>query len=145
MKSKIEYVLEGYYYEQSNDVIKLIENKHLNKLFSKSICKNIKNNKIVFNFVGILSIKNLIVVVLPKYISMDSLKDNKYEENLKLIIPIIKILRQYSKIKGNDEEENFFLPTDLSDEDTSEINIAGYIINDYLQYGIYEKKEKKLT
>lgn len=129
------YFIEEQWEKYSNNILseetfKMLKN---NKKKLIDIKYNSKHNYYLFKFifVGIITFKDEIIVVLPKYF------DSKYIKELKCIKQIIKILKRIplTVIKNNINE--FF----ISDKDKfNEIAICDFIIKDYINNGIYRKK-----
>lgn len=106
---------------------------------SKEFLSKIENNKIKiieinkniikFTFVGVISFKDEIVIVLPKYFDLN------YYTELECILKLVKVFKKIPKsvIKQNKEE---LLLLD-SEENYSEISICDYLIKDYIENDYY--------
>ena len=125
------FYIEGKYYSEI-EVLKNISKEDIIILNSKGIIE-ILNIGLKFNFVGVISVKNMAFVVLPKTM--------KTEEEL-LLNTTIKTLKKYcsSNIQLFDGIDYFNIEPD--DPDCSELAIAEFLINDFQEKGILIFKEE---
>lgn len=113
----------------SEEIFKMIENSK-NKLIEIKY-NNKSNYSFKFIFVGIMTFKDDIIVVLPKYFNRIYIKE------LNCIKQIIKILKRIPLTIINDNRNQFF----VSNKDNfNEIAICDFLIKDYINNGIYIKK-----
>ena len=127
-----------YYIEEKNYSFGSISSeltlKTINKLKELSILKKLNNGDYKFSFVGIIASESKIILFLPKYlIYIDSLSLLAKENEIKLVL---KVLKKYSK-NAVLEDAISFLSFDSSIENFSLLALVEYIINDYMEYGLY--------
>ncbi|WP_018476991.1 LlaJI family restriction endonuclease [Pontibacter roseus] len=108
----------------------LLEERYLKR--SKS------SGDISFHFVGVISYKNNVICVLPKYFCTSILKDKPNELNLNEIALIIKVLKRAGKT--DKVTPDFYNINSNQDSSSSELVLADTIIRDYLEHGFYQKE-----
>ena len=84
-----------------------------------------------FTFVGVITFKDEIIVVLPKYF------DSLFISELDCIKQIMKILKKIPLTVIKNNINDFFIS---NNDKFSEISICDFIIKDYIKNGIYIKK-----
>lgn len=115
----------------------------ISKEFEKEIVHSKYNivdkdgNLLKFKFVGILVYRNEILIVLPKYL-LDSRYN--YSQLLQHAKSLIKVFKKLPKSFEMEYSDAFFITKDLSKNSISEIAIADFLIKDFFQHGILEKK-----
>jgi hypothetical protein len=128
-----------YYIEEKDYKIIDVENYLSNEVFEK-----LKKERIIrvfkddltsckFSFVGMLSISGSILIVLPKYLTYSNLSSSNKIIEARLVL---QVLRKYAK-KTKREEDLNYLSLNSEDSYFNMIAISDYLINDYLEYGIY--------
>ena len=147
------YVYEGFPYKITSnyicDELELTADE-IKLLLQSSICKIFEGNtKLKFNFVGVITINDNLIVSLPKY-STNELSTISEESKNKQVIDIIKIFKTYKndtskKAVSEDTVGEFYLDNNFEDSSISEISIADYIINDFLNYGLYKNYHSKFV
>ena len=91
-----------------------------------------KDKKISFKYVGIITYKDKVLFIFPKYI------DKKETElDLQEFKPILKLLKEYSKTENLDSEELETLGLDLENQYTNTIPLLAYILDNYIENDIY--------
>ena len=137
MSNVIYYIEEKHY--SSSFISRELPTETINRLKELSILKKIKNKQgyYKFSFVGIIASESNIIVFLPKYlIYIDSLSEAEKESEIKLVL---KVLKKYSRYEDLDDDVSF-LSFDSSTENFSLLALVEYIINDYIEYGIYSNE-----
>ncbi len=130
----IFYYIEEKYYKVI-DVKNNLTNETFSRMRKERIIKFVDKDTDLckFSFVGMLSTSHSILIVLPKYLINYNLTniDNIIEAKL-----ILQVLRKFSKKVEREEDLNYL---SLNSETTyfNMIAISDYLINDYLEYGIY--------
>lgn len=118
----------------SNGILK-VKTKDPSDEISKDNVKEKEVLKYIFNYVGIVQVKNDIIFVYPKYIK-DINKDYKYIK----FKQIIEVIRKYNKYKF----ENIPL---IGNEETVEFNMLSFtldLLDMYYEYGIYTNEQEKI-
>ena len=142
----IEYFIENSYIEQNKfaELCNLynmeFETVNMFLLKNKLIEIEDKNNRIIFRYVGLVSIGNLIMFILPKYVKeLTDINSNKDHAKL-----ILMILQKYVESKRN--LPNYKLETlNFTDEDLiyNKIAILKYFISDYIENGLYTNNRRE--
>lgn len=148
-RNYIKYVYEekeyrkcekGYYeidgYKINNNIIEF--------LINKNICIINKKKELVFKFVGVICIDDIILASLPKHYIPIEESDCSLDEKFNRIVKILKVLRKYPKDKAKFYLGEFFTDDNISDINISEISLADHIIKDFMNNGIYENKNYEL-
>lgn len=118
----------------SNGILK-VKTKDTSDEISKDDVKKKEVLKYIFNYVGIVQVKNDIIFVYPKYIK-DMNKDDKYIK----FKQIIEVIRKYNKSKF----ENIPL---VGSEETIEFNLLSFtldLLEMYYEFGIYTNEQEKI-
>lgn len=130
-----------YFIEEKNYLENEINNKISRDSFIKlkelNILKKLKNGYFKFSFVGLISLESKFLVFLPKYlIYIDTMSNIQKENEIKLIL---KVLMKYAQNVVLEEGVSF-LTFDSLNESFSLLALVEYIINDYLEYGLYSNE-----
>ncbi|MFC9446244.1 LlaJI family restriction endonuclease [Bacillus cereus] len=130
-----------YYYELENYTFDNITNNLgrdcVNELIKKRACVLVKKEReISFHFVGAVFYKDLIILVLPKYISRN-ISENQKALNMRKIMRILKV---YEKQSTKNKEEEYLI-SNLNNTEVSDFILADFILNDYSRYGYFRKKQ----
>ncbi len=134
--TNIVYYIEEKDYSFSS-VSSELTHKTISKLKELSILRKLNNGDYKFSFVGIIASESKIMVFLPKYlIYIDSLSMLDKENEIK---QVLKVLKKYSK-NAVFEDTISFLSFDSSNENFSLLALVEYIINDYMEYGLYSNE-----
>lgn len=135
MSNVIYYIEEKHY--KYNLISSELSTETINKLKELLILKKLKNGDYKFAFVGIIATEANFIVFLPKYlIYIDPLSDGQKKDEIKLVL---KILKKYSKNIVLEDGVSF-LSFDSSMENFSLFALVEYIINDYMEYGLYSNE-----
>ena len=135
MTNIIYYIEEKPY--QNNQINGKLSKETIKKLQELNILKKLKHDKCKFSFVGIIYIEMNFIIFLPKYlIYIDTLSDIQRVNEIKLILRILKKIPKNIFI----ESEMSFLSFDSSIENFSLLALIEYIINDYMEYGLYSNE-----
>lgn len=108
------------------------------QLFQRKVMEY-RKGRYSFKYVGILTFKERVIFVLPKYIDDSNLKYNQKIKSIKLIIDVLRIYSGESieeddlQMLGNIHENNEF----------SYLSAINYFIEDYLEYGLYHSENKE--
>lgn len=108
-----------------------------NELIQRRIvCKTEKRNRILyyFSYVGAIFTTNNIIYVLPKTLLNE-------EVNESFIGELIKLFIAYSKRENLLVEEKEYLGVDSQNDRGSLLSIINYIMQDYIDNGLYIKKK----
>lgn len=95
-----------------------------------------KDNKIKFKYVGVISYKREILIVLPKYY------DGLFNSKIECIVTLIKVFKKIPSSIIALNKDVLFISRDISKEYISEIAIADFIIKDFIINGFYTKTEE---
>lgn len=129
-KENEEYKIDDFFknYDKNKELLFLIECKIL----------NINNLSFKFRFVGMISLNNYIIIVLPKYIQ--SIKNYSEEDFKKKSKILFKIFQKYS---SKNSHESSLLEKDYTDKDDYFNLFALYksLVDNYIEYGLYEKEK----
>lgn len=112
----------------SDEFYKLIKYND-NKLIEKKGSKTIK-----FIYVGIITFKDEVIIVLPKYF------DERAISKINCIKKLIKVFKKIPKAIIKSYNSELFISNNK--EDYSEISICDFIINDFISNGYYLKIDK---
>lgn len=117
--------------DNSLKVIESLQIKGIVKKYNQSISEQLIEDKktYIFDFVGIISVYKYVIICYPKYI-------NKLKSPLNEMKQILKVIEHYNSKKS---KENIFNYLDEESEN-NEISISLYLINDYLNNGLYAKE-----
>ncbi|MBU3217443.1 LlaJI family restriction endonuclease [Clostridium estertheticum] len=130
----IKYFYEEYGYSK-DDLYGILDIFH--KLTERGIlkrCKSKSGDKYKFKYVGIVATQQHIISILPKYLEIKT----KGQELL-ITKKIIKLFKKIDPSKVSNEEDLYF-DTNLGNDDSNEIIIADYLLQDYFLNGIYNKE-----
>jgi len=136
---KIVYFIELERYNTYTINTKLGEKfkRYIQELSLKEIYKQDSNDEFYFKYVGLICVEDLIIAILPKYLTIES--DEKNKENITLIM---KVLKKYNSISIDEQ-----LETLGSEEEKSKFNnmfaIIDFLFKDYIEYDIYENYIEK--
>jgi len=139
--SKIEYIIENKRY--SIEYIKNlgITEEDIDQLIMDRVCNRFIDSSLLnFNFVGIISNRDSVVSVLPKYCNEEDDDIVKKKET----IQIIKVLKKYALNVTIDTGDLNYLSHNVNGTFVSELALADYIIKDYISYGIYAKNHDEI-
>lgn len=134
MKQCYEFIIEEKWVYVNN--INISEDFIEDIIKSKVKLVEIKKDMIKFIYVGVITYKDEILIVLPKYY------DEEYEKKLSCITKLINVFKKLPKSVIIENKDCLFISKNLEDEYISEIAIADYIIKDFIHNGYYIKKDK---
>jgi len=114
--------------------------KDLNRLNISNVCSRLRDGEhISFGFVGVVTIKEFVLVILPKFCTDIKVDMEKY----RMIRLVLKVLERYSlSLDRRYEGDAFFLTRDIDDSEISEISLADYLLRDYVFHGIYRRENR---
>lgn len=115
------------------------ENKELKYLLENKIITLLNDKEGIFTFVGMIALRNKVIIVFPKYKKI--LKGNKEKnfENEKYITLLFEVLEKYSRNSLNITYLNE--KSHLSDEKIfSLFSLYKRLVEDYIEYGLYERE-----
>ncbi|MBI6076698.1 LlaJI family restriction endonuclease [Clostridium perfringens] len=125
-----------------------IEKLDISQAFFSNIQKNgykliernsSRNDLFKFTYVGVLTFKEEILIVLPKYY------DEKYYYNgLECIKNIIGVLKKIPRRIVEKYKDSLFISKDIDSKYVPEISIADYLIKDFVKNGNYIKETEEL-
>lgn len=123
------------------DIKKLLGNHYI--IFIKNKFLEIKNNSVRISFVGIFSIGNDVICILPKYMyDVDILDNNTVLTELgKKTYEIIKTYENSCSLSI--DAENFYNETD--GDNISEFLIAEFLLDDFSKNGLYVLKNQVIS
>jgi hypothetical protein len=102
--------------------------------------EQVKKNIYKFNFVGIITYKEIVIVVLPKFYYKLNLKPEVNIETIKSeLVQTIRVLRKYSKSREIETSSLEFI--DLNGAN-NEIALADFILFDFVKNGFINIKKK---
>lgn len=131
--SDIIYYIEEKPYRYSQ-IQSELHKSVIEKLKERGILKRKAAGYCKFSFVGIVSIDIKLIIFLPKYLVYQN--DLSNTQKLQEIKQIVKVLKKYS-VNNRLEEDVSFLSNDSTTENFSLLALVEFIINDYLEYGLY--------
>ncbi|WXR62537.1 LlaJI family restriction endonuclease [Peptostreptococcaceae bacterium AGR-M142] len=108
------------------------------QLFQKKVMEY-RNGKYSFKYVGILTFKERLIFVFPKYISVSNLNYNQKIKSIKLIIDVLRV---YSGESIYEEDLQMLGNINVNNE-FSYLSAINYFIEDYLEYGLYHSENKE--
>ena len=115
------------------------ENKELKYLLENKIITLLNDKEGIFTFVGMIALRNKVIIVFPKYKKI--LKGNKEKnfENEKYITLLFEVLEKYSRNSLNITYLNE--KSHLSDEKIFNLfSLYKRLVEDYIEYGLYERE-----
>lgn len=95
-----------------------------------------------FNFVGVCSTEDAILAISPKIFAN---ADANESSNMQRIAKTIRVLKKYGKNSENECEGIGNLETSVQSLTVSEFITADFLIRDYLQYGVYSKRNDRIS
>lgn len=141
MKNKMLYFQE-YQKFDFDKINSLLSNDEIKSLFEKKILKLGKDNKYYFEYVGILSLKNSMFILLPKYLSKDEILIERKENSSKIKTKLlIKVLKKYFS-KNLNETFLYAIGEEESNANLDKFALYDYLISDFIEYGFYENQKK---
>lgn len=107
-------------------------------LIESNIIKERNYENLYFEYVGFLNIKDIIIVVLPKYNDLFYRKEVFFQEEYVKILG--RVFEKYSKGKLN---ESFLLDYEYSEKEEyfNILTLYRALIDDYIEYGEYESEK----
>lgn len=138
-ETKILYFKEYENFKKDDFFQNNIYDIEIKFLMLNNIIKEIKSEFLYFEYVGFLTIKDIIIVVLPKY--NDSLKKGEHLIQKEYVRILGKVFEKYSKGKLN---ENFIMEQEHIEEEEffNIFTLYKALIDDYVEYGEYEIEKK---
>ncbi|MGL5965516.1 MAG: LlaJI family restriction endonuclease [Fusobacteriaceae bacterium] len=129
---KILYFKENKVFEPLQYFKNFNENEEFQYLIDSNVLK-ITNIGYSFNFVGMISLSDCIIIVFPKYKKNYKITSDEY------IHELFRIFQKYSSQKIY---ESFLFENDYSDREDYFNLFALYknLINDYIEHGLYENE-----
>ncbi len=133
MESILYYIEEKHYnvIDIKNDLTSIFFEKLKKERIINILKKDL--NLCKFSFVGMISCPSLISIILPKYLISNDLSTSDKIIEAKLVL---QVLRMYAK-KAENEEDLSYLSLNSENYYFNMLAISDYLINDYLEYGIY--------
>ncbi|MCM0647249.1 LlaJI family restriction endonuclease [Clostridium swellfunianum] len=99
--------------------------------------------KYKISFVGVITYKEYVIIVLPKFYSKLNIKlDISLEEIKKELVQTIRVLRAYSKSRESKAQDLEYLNIE---ESNNEIILADYILTDFIKNGLINIRNIKET
>ena len=97
---------------------------------------NSENNMYKFTFVGVIqSLKNNVIIVYPKYISLKNI-DYDYNNNQKKFFQIMQVITKYKKRMS----QNLIDPTESEEIINNNLGTMIQIIKTYYSYGLFNSE-----
>lgn len=140
MKIKYFLELERYSSYKINSILGEKFKNYIQELSLKEIYKQDSNGEFYFKYTGLICVEDLIIAVLPKYLKVDTEKNNEInEENLSRTM---KALKRYNWVSIDEQ-----LETLGKQEEKYKFNnmfaIMDFLFKDYIEYNIYENHIEK--
>ncbi|GGC76206.1 type-2 restriction enzyme BsuMI component YdjA [Pedobacter quisquiliarum] len=135
------FVIENEYHSE-DEILSLLnyDDKWHAKLLSEKCINRNYLGQLSFSFVGIITVEDLLICILPKYFELDSLG---FDDLIDATSKIIKVLKKASYIdRVTPDYDNFSFS---SQNYFSELVLADNLIKDYLDNGIYIKEKVLLS
>lgn len=107
-------------------------NEFIKELNEKKLISINKNKEISFKYVGIITYKEKVIFVFPKYIDKED-----SELNLQEFKPILNLLKEYSKTEKLYSEELETLGLEIENDYTNKISLLINILDNYIENDIY--------
>jgi|GEM_PF-3643187 len=101
----------------------------------------LKQSGIRFNYVGIAANHKQVLCILPKHLHASLQVSDDYVNQARLLIQVLKIYER--RIHTDIDSVDFFRHSHASN--TNEIAIADYLLNDYIQYGVWIMDQRTIT
>lgn len=134
----LQIVTENEYKYSENKILSLLKNDKdsLIYLLERGYIKVDRNNYYAFCFVGVITIKDILICCYPKYYIGHDIND--LDCNLSEFKDIIKIFKQLDKF---DSIPDYTLLNSDNLPEISEIILADKIIKHYIDYGLFNRTE----
>lgn len=133
----------SFFFEQlrykKSDLMETFSIDAFQTLVQKGIVTSNDNSTFKFAFVGVVSLRNTVFVVLPKV-----LKKEPQERGILNVKSTVQVLKKYNSLNFQKYEGIDYFNVDPDNPDCSEMAIADFLINDFQRYGIY-KVDQELT
>lgn len=131
-KSKLIFFIEEQHYSKES-MEDMFDEKYINYLKRMKICLEIKDGTMLkFSFVGLLIYHDTSYLILPKYMNIA----DKVEVVKKMKL-ILRVIRKFNKKYVSTSDSINFYNQNSSEEYKNSFALAGYILEDYLNYGYY--------
>jgi hypothetical protein len=128
------YFIEEKWYKKPELAV-LFSEKDLQNLIMKGILISENNSFLKFVFVGVVSLRNLTFVILPKIFKKEQIELLKVKTT-------VQTLKRYSNLNFQKFDGIDYFNTDPDDPDCSEMAIADYLINDFQRHGVFSVEQE---
>lgn len=95
------------------------------------------NGFIAFQYVGVITFSSNVICILPKYFKGITFSDDEKKAKFKTVLKVLKKVQNSVLLPDSKYLKN-------SGDIVSEIAVADYLLRDYIDYGIYQKRREEV-